>query len=442
MDRRRFLETLAAAGLMATLDPMGRVARAATAPAHASPLFVNALARGAWDVTLFCDPKSDGGKLYPANTYAMADCTQVGPFLMAPSSVGAIQFFQRYTQQILLLNGIFAETIDHDTGQQIAMSGSSAQGFPAFGALAAAQLGPTLGLPFVSAGAYDQTASLVAKTLASPNIVTALQKASGAGSYNATDSAIITNAVAARLARVQSAATTPNRRALAGLLQRARQGWESFPGVLQTIADLQANVPVSDGVVAGGPGTDTSTANQMVLGIQLGLAGYVNNATVSLNLGYLNFDQHTDIASQPAILDSFFVGLDYLMRAAAHLNVQDKLVIMAGSDFTRSPHIINPGASPGKDHWAGSTSVMLMGAGIRGNRAVGQTTTGYGDADDTNALQAMPLDATSLAPTSGGVTLLRAHVHAEMRRLAGITGTASDTAYPLSLGSAPVNLLD
>ncbi len=53
----------------------------------------------------------------------------------------------------------------------------------------------------------------------------------------------------------------------------------------------------------------------------------------------------------------------------------------------------------------------------------------------------MPLDANSLAPTSGGVMLLRAHVHAEMRRLAGITGSAAGTAYSLSLGSAPVNLL-
>ena len=177
----------------------------------------------------------------------------------------------------------------------------------------------------------------------------------------------------------------------------------------------------------------------------MGLAGYVNNATVSLNLGYVTgtnipFDAHTDIASHPALIDSFFVGLDYLMRAAAHLGVQDRVVLMAGSDFTRSPHIINPGPDQGKDHWAGSTSVIAMGPGVAGGRLVGQSTDGYGAPDDTTALQAMPVDAKTLAPSAGGVTLLRAHVHAELRRLAGLTGTDVDLAYPLALGSAPLPL--
>ena len=254
MNRRTFIESLGAAGLLAALTPAGRVARAGSTPAHAFPLYVNALARGAWDVSLFCDPKSDGGKLYPANTFAMADCKQIGPFLLSPMSVGAQQFFTRYTQQILLINGVFAETIDHDTGQQIAMTGSSTQGYPTFGAMIASKLGKGFGLPFLSANAYDQTANLVAKTLATPSVVTAMQQAAGSSStFSAADSAIITNAVAARLARTQAAAQNLTRRTQTGLLQEARQGWAAFPGILQTMADLQANVPITDGGVVGGP---------------------------------------------------------------------------------------------------------------------------------------------------------------------------------------------
>ena len=445
MDRRKFIETLGAAGLMATLGPGGRPARAQSTPSHNLPLFVNALAAGAWDVSLFLDPKTDGQKLYPANLFKESDYVQTGAFTLGPASTGALQFFKRYSSKILLLNGVFAETIDHVTGQQLSMSGSSQQGFPCFSALAAAKAGASLGLPFISGGSYDETAKLVAKTLAVPSVVTAMRSVSDstASAYSNADITVITNAVAARLARKKAAAATPNRQKVTGLLDQARQGWAAFPGVLQTLADLQANVPVTDGGVVGGAGAIT-TNNSMLLGIQLALAGYVNNATISLNLNLGSFDQHTNLYPDHIVqVDSYFIGLDYLMRAAAHLNVADRVFVMGGSDFTRSPHIINPGANYGKDHWFGTTSVLVMGPGITGNRVIGKTTDGYGDPDDTKALQAMPLDAKSLQPTSGsGVTLTRAYIHSELRRMAGLSQTPLDAQFPLDMATAPVTLFE
>ncbi len=445
MDRRRFIETLGAAGLMAVVGPNGRPARAQAAPSHGLPLFVNALASGSWDVSLFLDPKTDGQRLYPGNLFAQADLVQTGAFTLGPVSTAAVQFFQRYGAKILLINGIYAETIDHNTGQQLSMSGSTQQGFPCFSALIAAKAGASLGLPFISGGSYDETAKTVAKTLAVPSVVTAMQSVSNTSgsAYSTADIAVITNAVAARLARKQAAAATSNRHQLIGLLNQARQGWAAFPGVLQTLADLQANVPVTDGVV-GGAGADTSRNNPMLLGIQLGLAGYVNNSTISINLNCASFDQHTDLyPTHPAMIDTYFIGLDYLMRAAAHLGIADRIFVMGGSDFTRSPHIINPGADYGKDHWLGTTSVIAIGPGITGNRVIGKTTDGYGDADDSKALQAMPLDAKTLQPTSGsGVTLTRAYIHSEMRRIAGIQQSALDAQFPLDMATAPLTLFE
>ena len=446
MDRRKFIETLGAAGLMAAIGANGRPARAQSKVSHNLPLFVNALGNGAWDVTLFVDPKTDKQRLYPGNLFNEGDLVQAGAFTLGPVSKGAVQFFQRYSSKILLINGVFAETIDHLTGQQIAMSGSSQQGFPCFSALIAAQAGASLGLPFVSGGSYDETAKTVAKTLAVPSVITAMRSVSdtSASAYSTSDITVITNAVAARLARKRSASATPNSQKLLGLLDQARQGWSSFPGVLQTLADLQANVPVTDTVV-GGPGANTTTNNQMLLGIQLGLAGYVNNATISINLDCGTFDQHTDLyPNHVQSLDNYFIGLDYLMRAADHLGIADRIFLMGGSDFTRSPHIINPGPNYGKDHWFGTTSVVVIGPGITGNRVIGKTTDGYGNADDTKALQAMPLDAKTLQPTSAatGVTLTRAYIHSELRRIAGLQKTPLDLQFPLETATAPVTLFE
>lgn len=446
MDRRKFIESLGAAGLMAALGAHGRPARAQSTPSHNLPLFVSGLATGAWDVSLFFDPKTDGQRLYPANNFAQSDLVQVGNFTLGPVSTGAVQFFQRYTNQILLLNGVFAETIDHNTGQQLAMSGSAQQGFPCFSALIAAQAGANLGLPFISGGAYDETARLVAKTLAVPSVVTAMRSVTGStgSAYSNADITVITNAVAARLARKHAgSAAMPNRKNLTGVLEQARLGWSAFPGVLQTLADLQANVPITDSVV-GGPGADTTTNNSMLLGIQLGLAGYVNNATVSLNLQVQSFDQHTSLyPDHTQKMDTYFVGLDYLMRAAAHLNISDRIFFMGGSDFTRSPHVISPGPSFGKDHWFGTTSLLIMGPGITGNRIIGKTTDGYGNTDDSQALQAMPLDPKTLQPTStGGVTMTRAYIHSELRRVAGLQNTPLDAQYPLDIATAPLRLFE
>ena len=445
MDRRKFIETLGAAGLMATLGPGGRPARAQSTPAHNLPLFVNALAMGAWDVSLFVDPKTDGQKLYPGNLFQQSDLVQAGAFTLGPTSTGAVQFFQRYASKLLLINGVFAETIDHVTGQQLAMSGSTQQGFPCFSALIAATAGARLGLPFVSGGSYDETARTVAKTLAVPSVVTAMRSVANASAsaYSSADIGVITNAVAVRLARKQAIAATPNRRLATGLLNQARQGWSAFPAVLQTLADLQANVPITDGGVVGGPGAET-TNNPMLLSIQLGLAGYVNNATISVNLNCGSFDQHTSLYPDHVVqLDSYFIGLDYLMRAAAHLGVADRIFLMGGSDFSRSPHIINPGSNYGKDHWFGTTSVMVLGPGITGNRVIGKTTDGYGNPDDTQALQAMPLDAKTLQPVStGGVTLTRAYIHSELRRVAGLQQSPLNAQYPLDMATAPLALFE
>lgn len=437
LARRDFLRLAGAAG--AGLLTGGLKPRAARAATPSLPLLVVANAFGGADVSLFCDPKS--GPLYPLNNFTANDYTQVGPFTLGPASLAAVQYFQRYQSKILLINGIYPGTISHAAGQSLAMSGSSLPNFPSLTALMAAHYGRDLGLSFVSSGGYDQTHHEVGKTLSTPSLLTALSGVSGASPvYSAADLTAINGRIQARLQKQLAAATMPSVRDSLLQVQAARQGWAAYPDVVATIADLQAHVPLVDGVV-GNPGAHvTAATNPLFLATQVTLAGYLHGATLSGNLAMGNLDQHTGFGLHPLLIDSFFVGLDYLWRCAAYLGVADKVILMTGSDFTRSPHAIGPADDQGKDHWIGTTSSLFMGPGISGNRLIGASTDGSGSSD-ADASYAKALDPKTLQPAASGITLERSHIHAEMRRILGLSGKPLDQAYPLSPTGGQITLL-
>ena len=103
--------------------------------------------------------------------------------------------------------------------------------------------------------------------------------------------------------------------------------------------------------------------------------------------------------------------------------VADRLVVMVGSDFGRTP---NYNGAAGKDHWPVST-ILLMGQGVPGGVTVGASDSGHNP---------RMLDPATLAPTDDpavGVRLQPRHVHAAVRRLLGVEGTAIDAAFPLGI---------
>jgi hypothetical protein len=57
------------------------------------------------------------------------------------------------------------------------------------------------------------------------------------------------------------------------------------------------------------------------------------------------------------------------------------------------------------------TSMMLLGAGVAGNRVIGATDEGQ---------SALKVNPTTLAVSDSGVTLTPGHVHAALRELAGL----------------------
>ena len=151
----------------------------------------------------------------------------------------------------------------------------------------------------------------------------------------------------------------------------------------------------------------------------LALASYKAGITVSATLSAGGFDTHGNHdANHIPALGRIWDGVDFLMEEAQRLDIADKVVVVIGSDFGRTPGY---NGTNGKDHWS-ITSMMLMGAGIRGNRVIGSTTERH---------HPNTIDPTTLGVVEDGIRITPGQVHLQLRKLAEVHGTELDTAYPL-----------
>lgn len=102
-------------------------------------------------------------------------------------------------------------------------------------------------------------------------------------------------------------------------------------------------------------------------------------------------------------------ALDYHWQFAEEPGLADRLVVIAGSDFSRTP-FYNSGA--GKDHWPiGSYLVMQRNAAFT-NRTIGATD------EEKNALFLSP--TTLQSSGSSLIKLLPAHVQKPLRKHLGL----------------------
>ena len=139
MLRRDFIRWMALAGASTTLPGMALLPRAARAASTTRPpLFVSVEAVGAYDITLFCDPRGNTGSNPPNHGYAPQDIRTIGAFKVAPQFGCVVDFFSAYYAKMLVINGVDANTIYHATGERSSMSGYDGVGYPVTGALVGA----------------------------------------------------------------------------------------------------------------------------------------------------------------------------------------------------------------------------------------------------------------------------------------------------------------
>ena len=443
MKRRDFLKALAGSTL--ALNFPGWTAPAvATLNSENSPLLLCFNARGGWDPTIHCDPHA-----HPLYTYFSAssiaetstgiayapqrhsswpgdESQEVDEHYMVSTSGAPVRFFEKYAHDLLVINGIDAQTVSHDVGSRNTWSGSTREGHPAIGALIASIYGPTQPLSFLTTGGFDATAGLLTATRSGnidallPLIHPYTHRAELDNLVPLPTQALIAQAQAARIQRQLAGTGLPRRREIMNKLDFLRSQETGMEPLLAKLNEIQAlTIPEPVG-------------NSLNEHIQLTVAGMMAGLTTSGQFMISGFDTHQDHFDmedgQRSRLRALFEAQDYAAELLKAVGLYQRATFMMGSDFGRTR--INNDDELGKDHWS-VTSMMLMGAGITGGRTVGRTIILD---DEEKGVAASLLDPETLLPSDNvdtGIYLSPAHIHKALREALGTTAdpTAQEFAF-------------
>jgi len=410
MYRRQFLKYIGSSGL-GLLIPRQSIYAQQAVPDR---FWISVNAGGGWDPTYFIDPKGNRPRLDgrgPVNSYSVNAIRSAGNIRFPGSYPEGIDspdanspghfanFFPRHASRLLVINGIDTQTNNHDSGSRYVWSGKIESGYPSFAALAAATTAPEQPLAYISNGGYDATASLVAparigegevfQQLAYPNASRPGGEAGDRREYFAPAIyAEIERARHARLQRLSRGASLPLKKSQVDELIMARVGDNNLNRLVSLLPDR-----VSSGLEGQA---------------EVATAAFASGIAVSANMHMGGFDTHGNHdESHSRRLTELLEGLDHLWNQIEANNLQDRVTVIVGSDFGRTPFYND---NNGKDHW-NVTSIMAMGAGVRGNRVIGAT-------DDH--VEALKINPQSLQLDPNGITLTPEHIHLALRRMAGV----------------------
>jgi hypothetical protein len=410
MNRREFTRLLGMAGLGATASlPLG-IAQAIEP--YNGPFYINLAAIGGWDVTSFCDPKANiAGERIINNWADSSSIEQVGNIAYAPVG-NNMAFFERFYQDMLVINGIDTQTNSHDDGRRHTWSGRLGFGYPSFGAIASNVIAPELPLSLVHASGYNETAGIARfSRLQDPDIIKNLVNDSTVqdgnnifGLFEDNELDLITQYQDERLARLAGSNQ---------LLPRQIEGVNSLQLANATRGDLNLFADLLP---------DTFEGSRSNRAAQLALIAYQSGLCVSAQLGLSGFDTHQDHDEDHFnSMDELTDLITYIFDTAEEGGFADKVVITLGSDFGRKPFY---NAGGGKDHWPIGSAMFIQQGASWGNRVVGAT-------DDVhNALKINP-STLQVDSSNAGVGLEPKHLQQAIRELAGVDQSATALQFPL-----------
>ena len=431
VSRRAFLRKSALAASALSITPAMRVWGNEGADSE-SRLLVTLQLNGGVDVTMLCDPKTNVSGEPKINHWADSlDPQQAGEIVYAPVANNDL-LFERFGQDMMVINGVDSQTNSHETGQLFNWTGVNSEGKPSLTALFAAAQAPEQPLSYSVFGGLARTAGVIGynrfddlsvlRSLTQPDI----DPWSGESKRWASQIARAQQSVDAEVARLQEmGALSVRQRLSVGDFAEARLQRDSLDKLAELIPD-EEDIVQREEFNAGGEMFSSNLKQQM----QSALLVFQSGLGVSADLELGGFDSHEENEPiQEALLSHLYEALSYFWDTAESLNLAHRILLVIGSDFGRT-NFINEGN--GKDHWPiGSYIIMEQGAPW-GNRVVGAT-------DELHF--ARPLDPTTLQEDRNGVLLTPTHIHQALREYLQIDVAAESLGHGLS-GIASVPLFE
>lgn len=420
MDRRDFLKLCSVAGLGVASSQLPGTIVDASAQTSFDKFVVFVNAGGGWDHTLVGDPKGNvvNSQGFVINEgFAPGEIGQAGNLTYAP--VGNIpEFFNDFYQYMTVINGIDCETNGHDTGQLNTWSGRLQQQTPCLAALIAAVHGGVKPLSFITNGGYDSTQGVpVAKTrlggnpgqlfpLIYPNTINPgdLSDIEERDTYHTPQTfERIMKMRQERLKVMTDTQNLPRLKHSMNLLYTSRVG----------MADLKKIVDYLPSEIGNGMAAQANVA------LAAWAAGLCQTATMSTG-GFDTHGPNTD-QNQANRTTVLFDGVRALLNRAGELNMLDKLLVVVGSEFGRTPAYNDQG---GKDHWSVGELIIVDPSGdiAPGNRLIGAT-------DDVGRYR--KINPQNLEVSDSGIGLKNSHVHKWLRKVTGIADDELVKLFPL-----------
>jgi hypothetical protein len=386
---------------------------ASAAEPYTGPFYISLAAIGGWDVTSFCDPKSNIGGERTINTWAnSSSIEQIGNIAYAPVANNRA-FFERFYRDMLVINGIDTQTNSHDDGRRHTWSGRIGFGYPSFGAIASSAIAPDLPLSLVHASGYSETAGIARfSRLQNPNIIrnlvndtTVQRNGIVYGLFEASELDLINQYQDARLARLMASDQ---------LLPRQKNGLNNLYLANSTRDQLKSFAALLP---------DEFEADNDFRAAELALLAYQSGLCVAAQLGFTGFDTHQDHDDGHFTFMAKLTDLvAFIFDTAERAGFADRLIVTMASDFGRTPYYNRGG---GKDHWPIGSAILIQQGAAWGNRVVGATDEGH---------RALSINPTTLQldDSVSGVVLEPKHLQQAMRQLADVDQSSIARQFPLN----------
>lgn len=385
-------------------------------------LLVTVQFQGAWDVTSFCDPKTNQPGEKEINTWARTKGPgTAGNLRYAPFGINQ-KFFDKHYSKMLVINGVDMQTNAHETGETVSWSGRTALGYPSITALHAATYAPDKALAYLNLGGWGNTEGVINATrINNPgelrNVIFPNRD-----NFNDTQTMLADNDMG-RIAALHMK-TMQQRMADPSAMPQDQINRLNYRSALQQSSGLKAFgdlIPSQDKIQpqrAAGANA-YSTIHQQV---QMAVLAFKSGLCIAADLRDSGYDTHEyhDRDHEP-LLANTLDAVDYLWDYAEQQGVADRLVVLLGSDFGRTPYY---NANQGKDHWNIGSYVVMEKNKAYTNRVFGETDGVH------NARKISPQTLTR--DDSRGVLIYSNHVHKALRRYLGMEGNALDKLFPFN----------